>query len=297
MKSAWIAFLGFAVVVLGITLSLVHVTKRSDASQKHVAMCFGQNACATGPLSVFSKPPLPDDNTANTKPEGYCLSVPVLLYHHVQPQTDAVTKGQTSLSVDSGIFDQQMAYLAASGYNAISATTLVNAILSHTSLPVKSVVITLDDGYLDNYQYAYPSLQKYHLIGNLMVPTGLLGVTSGTNTYYTWDNLKQMVGSGSIFAYNHTWSHYSLAAGPKEKDIQEITTAQKQLQQFLGSAQPIFVYPYGSGATVPWVNQLLKDNGYIAAFSTLPGVWQCEGNIMALPRIHIGNAPMSAYGL
>lgn len=228
---------------------------------------------------------------------GFCLSVPVLLYHHIEPQPVAQEKGHTSLNVDNGIFDQQMAYLASRGYQTISADQLVTAITTHVQVPAKSIVITIDDAYLDNYVYAYPIIQKYHLHANLMVPTGLLGNSSGANSYFSWDQLKEMVNSGSIFVYNHTWSHFPMGSGPVEKDKYEATTAQQQLQDHFGKSSPIFVYPYGSGQTVPWVMKLLRDNGFVAAFSTLGGRFQCEGNIMTLPRLHIGNAPLSAYGI
>lgn len=274
----------------------------ASAQKAHIAsplpFCVGTKACKAGVVSVFSKQKL--NQVANAAQEavhsGFCLHVPVLLYHHIQPQSIAQEKGQTSLTVDNGIFDQQMGYLAGKGYHTISAEELVNALVTHSQLPANSIVITLDDGYLDNYVYAYPVLQKYRVIANLMVPTGLLGNTSGANAYFTWDQLKEMVGSGLLFAYNHTWSHFAMGAGPAEKDIFEIKTAQQQLQEHLGKAFPLFVYPYGSGQTVAWVQQLVKENGFLAAFSTLGGSYSCDSNAMALPRVHIGNAPMSSYG-
>lgn len=296
MKHPWVLlFVAGVVLAFSIGVLSLHVPK-SSASLKKLFLCLGNNACMHGPISIFSKEAYEKSHLPSL-PSGFCLRVPVLLYHHVQPEADAAAKGQTSLTVDSSVFDGQMAYLASKGYTTLTAEQLVNAILSHTTLPAKSVVVTLDDGYIDNYTYAFPILQKYHLIGNLMVPTGLIGNVSGTNSYFSWDQLKQMVGSGVMFAYDHTWSHYALAAGPKDKDEYEVVTGQSQLQQNLGKASPIFVYPYGSGQTLSWVWQLLKDHGFVAAFSTLPGVMQCEGNIMDLPRIHIGNAPLSGYGI
>lgn len=297
MRNSWGILVAIVVVFLAIFAFWVVKPSQTTAFSRPKNVCLGNNACMHGPLSIFSKALLNAALHLEYRPSGFCLSVPVLLYHHTEPQTDAIAKGQTSLNVDSAVFDGQMAYLAANGYTTLSADQLVNAILSHQQVPAKSVVVTLDDGYLDNYNFAFQSFKKYHVTANLMIPTGLLGANSGTNTYYTWDNLKEMVGSGLIFAYNHTWSHFAMAAGPKEKDTYEITTAQQQLQQNLGKASPIFVYPYGSGQTLGWVQSLLKQNGYIAAFSTLPGTYQCEGNLYALPRIHIGNAPLSSYGL
>src|SRR5579883_1465171 len=152
------------------------VTKNSH---KTASSCGDVHSCIKSPLSIFSQEVLKKAQAQTpTMPAGFCLKVPVLLYHHIQPQTEAVAKGQTSLTVDNGIFDSQMAYLASHGYVSISAEQLVNAILTHGSVPAHAIVLTFDDGYLDNFVYAYPTLQKYHLTGNLMVPTGLLGNNS-----------------------------------------------------------------------------------------------------------------------
>jgi len=307
-------FIAIFAIIGGIFLSRSLFAHKSFAKTVHptsLSSCGKTVSCKTLPISATNikkeatatptpsaTPTLSEQNVQNqTTNSGFCLNVPVLLYHHIQPQAIAVQNGQTSLTVDNNIFDSQMAYLATNGYHTISAEALVNAVISHTQLPPKTVVVTADDGYLDIFTYAYPTIQKYHIILNVMVPTGLVGVTSGTNTYYTWDELKQMVDSGMVFAYNHTWSHYPLAQGPVSKDIYEITTAQTQLQQHLGKADPILVYPYGSGQGIAWVENLVKQQGYVAAFSTLYGRYQCDSNLMALPRIHIGNAPLPQYGI
>ena len=51
--------------------------------------------------------------------EGFCLNVPVLMYHHVQPISIATQLGHAQLTVDSNIFEQQLGYLAAAGYHSI----------------------------------------------------------------------------------------------------------------------------------------------------------------------------------
>jgi peptidoglycan/xylan/chitin deacetylase (PgdA/CDA1 family) len=221
----------------------------------------------------------------------YCLTVPVLFYHHVQPNDIAVQKNQTSLNVDSGIFDQQMAYLSGSGYNSISADQLISAIKNHSGLPPKTVVITFDDGYMDNYTYAYPVLQKYHLVGNIMVITGLLE----NSDMLGWAQLKDMVGSGTFNAYDHTWSHASLAGLAEDKVQSEIMTAKSQLESNLGKSVDIFTYPYGSENGE--VQSLLSQDGFVGAFSTIGGTTQCESFIMSLHRTRIGNSSLSSYGI
>ena len=222
---------------------------------------------------------------------GFCLNIPVLLYHHVQPQAQAVEKGQTSLSVDNGVFDQQIAYLISSGYTTITAKTLVDALRNKTQLPPKSILVTLDDGYKDNFDYAYPIVQKYRIKVNLLIPTGLLG---GSN-YMSWDQLREMKNSGLIYLIDHSWSHYSVNYGSADKIKYEINTARQQLQDNTGQTVDIFGYPYGEFNDLDV--SILQQEGFVGAFSTIPGHWQCDSFIMALHRTRIGNAPLSYYGL
>lgn len=222
---------------------------------------------------------------------SFCLNVSVLMYHHIEPIDKAKSEGHAQLTVDSGVFDQQMKYLVDNGYRTISAGDLADALIKHTGIPGKPIIITIDDGYSDNYYYAFPIAKKYNIILNLMIPTGLIG----NNGYMTWDNLKEMNGSGLVYMYDHTWSHYSLPIGNDIKDEEEIMTAKKQLEENLGKEVKIFAYPYGS-YDLRIIN-ILKKNGFIAAFSTIPSTYQCESDIYTLKRTRIGNSSLPFYGL
>jgi hypothetical protein len=139
----------------------------------------------------------PSETTVAASPSagsGYCVTVPVLYYHHVQPLPIALLHGNTKLTVSDTIFATQMQYVASHGYTTITAEALVQAIRDHAQLPPKSLVITLDDGYHDNYTYAYPIFQKYHLTANIMLATGLVG----KNDYLTWDEINEMHKSGFV---------------------------------------------------------------------------------------------------
>lgn len=222
---------------------------------------------------------------------GFCLRVPVLLYHHIEPYEKAKEAGHAQLTVDSGWFEKQMQYLSENGYTTLFAQELVNALLSHQDIPGKAVVITIDDGYLDNYQYAYSIAKKYNVKLNLMISTGLVENTG----YLSWGQIKEMEGSGYVGIYNHTWSHYSLGNATFDKAKQEIETADRQLLQNLDKKATIFTYPYGAFSQN--AVDVLKQNGYKAAFTTTPSFWQCDGFIYRLKRNHVGNAPLSSYGL
>lgn len=242
------------------------------------------------PTKVSKVIPSITQSTVASLNNGFCVTVPVLFYHHVEPLDIAKQAGHVSLTVDAGFFEQQMQYLKDHGYRTLSAEELVDDLRSHTS-PGKAVVVTLDDGYSDVFTNAYPIAKKYNIVLNLMISAGLLDNPG----YLSWDNLKEMVGSGMVFAYDHTWSHYSLPRGDENKDKMEIMTAKTQLEQQLGKAVRIFTYPYGSNSET--VVNLLRQEGFTGAFTTIPSFAQCEGFIYYLHRNRIGNAQLSAYGL
>lgn len=80
-------------------------------------------------------------------------AVPVLMYHHI-----STSPGMITVSPDR--FAAQMAYLAQAGYQTVGAAQL-SAYLAGGSLPAKSIVLTFDDGYLDNWVHAHPVLQRH----------------------------------------------------------------------------------------------------------------------------------------
>lgn len=220
----------------------------------------------------------------------FCLNVPMLIYHHIQPLDEANSLGHAQLTVDSGIFDEQMNYLVSNGYHTISSDQVVTALINHQQLPEKSIVITLDDGYDDVYNYAYGIAKKYNIVLDLMIPSGLVNNAG----YLTWDQLKEMSENNLIHVYNHTWSHAALGDADRAQIEQEVMTANSQLEATLNKKINIFSYPYGSYGTT--VIDFLKERGFVGGISTIDGTVQCKSYIMTLHRTHIGNAPLSVYG-
>lgn len=222
---------------------------------------------------------------------GFCLHMPVLLYHHIEPYREAQHAGHAQLTVDSSIFEQQIQYLINNGYKTISSEELPQALAEHHSLPEKSIMITIDDGYSDVYTYAYPIAKKYNVVLNLMISTGLVGNLG----YINWGELKEMSNSGVVYIYNHTWSHYPLAKGDATKIQFELVMANHQLEQNLGKKADVLVYPYGSYNSQ--VINIAKQDGFIGAYGTSPSFTQCESSLYDLHRNHVGNMPLSSYGL
>ena len=94
-------------------------------------------------------------------------ALPVLMYHHVSPHPGLVT-------VSPEVFAAQMRWLARAGYHSLSGDNLAH-FLAGGAIPRKSVLITFDDVYLDNWVYAHPILAQYGLSALLFIVTGWLG--------------------------------------------------------------------------------------------------------------------------
>lgn len=220
----------------------------------------------------------------------HCAVVPVLLYHHIQPQEQAIAKGQAKLSVDSEIFAKQMQYLVKKGYSTLTPGQFLSGIKTG-SLPPKPILLTFDDGYDDFYTYAYPQLLANKLHATVFLATGLMD-NSG---YLSWDKIKEMDSSGLVTFANHTWSHKALKGQGEQILRFEIGTAQGQLEEKgLGGAMA-FAYPYGSKSKK--VEDILAELGFQSAFTTVPGWQQCASSPYLFHRNRIGNAALSAYGL
>lgn len=239
----------------------------------------------TGDTWLASSSPMP------TQPADYCMSVPVLMYHHVQPLPMAELLGHPQLTVDSTIFEEQMSYLISNGYHFISAEELVNGLLSYQKLPEKSIVITIDDGYDDNYTYAFLVAKKYNILMNFMIPSALIDKPG----YMLWDHLKEMNASPYAKIYNHTASHAALGLISEHEIDAELASSSAAFKEKLGLNNTVFVYPYGSFNDLA-IQEVTK-HGFTGAFSTIDGMTQCRSQIMSLPRTRIGNAPLSTYGL
>lgn len=227
---------------------------------------------------------------AATEPQDYCVNIPVLFYHHVDPLADAQKAGHAQFSVDSTVFEQQMSYLKQQGYITVALDTLVDGIINKKPFPPKTIGLTFDDGYSDMLTYAYPTLKKYGFIGNFAIATGLID----TPGYLSWEQLAEIARDPSMRIYNHTSTHADLVNNPLQAE-DEIVTAQNVIQNRLGLRSHIFFYPYGSFSQS--IIATLRSKGYVAAFTTLPGTLQCESSLMSLHRTRIGNAPLSFYGL
>lgn len=218
---------------------------------------------------------------------GPCVKVPVLMYHHVQPQEQAQVEGHQWMTVSPETFKEQMAYLQSRGYQTISPVQLAAFFNQGTALPGQAIMITFDDGYLDLNQHAAPVLRENGFRAVVFLPTGLMNNPG----YLSWEQIMSLK---DVFSFgNHTWSHVNVG-NAAEKVQDEISTADSQLADRGLNSTKIFAYPMG--VTNNRAQEYLSSLGYQLAFTTQSGSVLCKQRRLALPRIRIGEAPLSSYG-
>jgi len=219
---------------------------------------------------------------------GPCVTLPTLMYHHIQDKTLAQEKNQTALSVDTETFKSQMRYLKDRGYGVLGMEDLIAFFDEARVLPKKSVLLTFDDGYDDFYRNALPVLNELGIKATVFVPTGLMDNPG----YLSWNEIA-LASSSSVLYANHTWSHKNMQT-TKEKIEFEIGTADNQLAERSLNSPKVFAYTYG--LVSDWAKTYLDKLGYKLAFSTRPGSTLCKKQRLELPRVRIGDVPLSVYG-
>lgn len=221
---------------------------------------------------------------------GPCTNLPVLMYHHVEQADNAKLYKRTGLNVPPETFRKQMEYLNSKGYVSITPGDLANFFDNGVKLPGRPILITFDDGYVDNGDLAFPIMRELGIKGTIYIPTGLME----NFNYLTWAKIDEMKSSGFITFGNHTWSHKNVGMS-HEVVTKEITTADTQLSDHGINGSKTFAYPYGLDTN--YAEKLLTDMGYKLAFTTVPGRIMCKKQRLSLPRIRVGNSALSVFGI
>ena len=204
-------------------------------------------------------------------------SVPVLNYHQIND------RDENALTVHVDQFDAQMAYLAENGYHAITPAQMLDAWENGTELPDKPVIITFDDGYVDNYKNAYPILKKYGLRGTIFAVTDYLDTYPN---YFTWAQAKEMQDSGVMEIESHTLSHMELTTAGSEEELRhQLVDSKKALDWHLGKDVRFIAYPCGSYNEE--IERIAHEAGYRAAFTVHYGLADPEENREIMDRVPI----------
>lgn len=208
------------------------------------------------------------------------IDLPIIMYHSLLKDK----KLQNDYTISPTIFEEDLKYITQNGYTTITVSELVSYVYQGKALPQKCIMLTFDDGYYNNYYYAFPLLKKYKCKA---VISPIVSVTekftqsediSVTYGYVSVDNLREMVESGFVEIQNHSYDMHSLAPrrGVEQKSneidddykttvISDISRAQDYLIKNVGIKPDCFVYPFGAKSKNTL--EIIREMGFVCTMT------------------------------
>ena len=219
-------------------------------------------------------------SAAVMQPERDGVELVIIMYHSLLK--DEGRAGQYIISPNN--IESDLIYLKEHGYNTIFMQELINYVYYGVGLPDKPVMITLDDGYLNNMTYLLPLLQKHEMKAVVSVVgefTDRFTNTPDRNANYahmTWADISFMAASGYVEIQNHSYCLHGqgkrVGAGRLKGETEteyenaltaDILLAQQKLKDNCGVVPTTFTYPFGFISAMS--DSIMKRLGFLATLS------------------------------
>ena len=187
-------------------------------------------------------------------------------------------------------FEDDIKYILGKGYEPVLVNDLIEYVNGNKKLPKKPIMITIDDGYYNNYLYAYPILKKHNakaVISTIAKYSELYSEHDENNAYYshiTWEQGREMLSSGLIEFQNHTYDLHSITN--ERKGIKKIKRESREsyekflyadlykahnlIEKNFGSTPVAIAYPFGLYSNE--ANKVIEQLGYTVSFSSTEGI-------------------------
>jgi peptidoglycan/xylan/chitin deacetylase (PgdA/CDA1 family) len=204
------------------------------------------------------------------------------MYHSVNP----LAPDNNRLVITPGLFDRQMRFLKEGHYNVVPLESLAPLIRDKKKITPKTVAITFDDGYVDNYVYAFPVLKKYGLPATIFIIIQEVG--RAQNDRLTWEQIKEMRDSGLITFGSHSIGPDPLYKAKTEEELRrQIFDSKKMLEEKMSREAAAFSYP--EGMFDGHMKELVQEAGYKMAVATRPAKKYANDDLFALRRQRISS--------
>ncbi len=201
--------------------------------------------------------------------------VPIVMYHHIDELDHHAVA-----TIPADRFEKHLQYLKDHRFDVLSMDELVQAKRSGQRISRKTVALTFDDGYVDNYEQAYPLLKRYGFPATMFISSDLVGKPG----YISWDQAREMQNNGITFG-SHTRRHIYLPDADREEQLDEIVNSRKILERELGMPVKHFSYPVGGFNHE--IKQMVKVAGYQSAVSTNRGYDRYNEDVFEFNRVTI----------
>lgn len=199
--------------------------------------------------------------------------IPILMYHSIKD-----LPGNT-LGVPPQQFREEIQWLAQQEYTPISLEQYYRALTYDAALPPKPIVLTFDDGYVDNFLTAWPILKAVHYQATFFIITSSIG-----SNMMSWDQLRELSQNGNPIE-SHTVHHYDLSTLSFEQQLKELTDAKIDIETHIG--KPVTTLCFPSGRFNSNTLKAMERAGYSIGVTTQPGIAQKGDSTLTLKRVRI----------
>lgn len=193
------------------------------------------------------------------------INIPILCYHNLHPTR------HNSMTMTPKKFESQIKWILDNGYKIIPLKEAVAYLQGkRDSLPEKSVVVTVDDGWSTVYTYMLPIIQKYNIPVTLFIfPQAI----SGSKSYLSWEQLKALQDTELFDIQSHTYSHPNFKKAKNRMSADkyaqyvktQLTKSKEILERKLGNKVTLLAWPFG--IYNKYLEQQAADAGYDMAFT------------------------------
>ncbi|MEL7655787.1 MAG: polysaccharide deacetylase family protein [Bacillota bacterium] len=222
---------------------------------------------------------------ASDAPEG-SIPLPIVMYHAIIKDGNY----QNKFFISPKQFEKDLKYLKENNYTPVFMKDLIHYVDNGTPLPEKPILLTFDDGYYNNYLYAYPLLREYNMKAVISIigkQTDKYTIFNDENAYssaLSWDQVNEMSASGYVEIQNHSYDMHNTSGsrqGIKKNSNEsfedyrsamenDIGVLQDKILEETGQKPTTFTYPFGS-----WnkdSQEVLKSMGFRSTLRCMEGV-------------------------
>ncbi len=213
---------------------------------------------------------------------SWTLKVPILMYHYLSTPPEDADIYRVDLSVSPESFREQLSYLKENGYSTVDFYDLSRGITNQGDLPEKPIILTFDDGYIDNYEYAFPILQEHGFTATFFIVTDF--VDEGRAGYMDWLMIEEMAAAGMRME-SHSRNHPDLRTLSRDGLIWEMLGSRETLAAHIGYTPRYFAYPGGTydEASI----EILDELQFWGAVTTKGGTWHGFDDRFEWTRVRI----------
>lgn len=148
--------------------------------------------------------------------------------------------------LDVSLFRQQIEFMN-NNFNIVTMEQVMDAVEGRLELPAKALLLTFDDGYIDNYTFAFPILEEYGVQGSFFIPGKIFTtyqlldvnkihyILASANIYSLVDDVKKLMDyyRGGEYDYPSTDELFQKYAVANWLDIKETIFVKRMLQTVL----------------------------------------------------------------